>query len=205
MLKAYYITLIAIFSHFAFDVFLNMTFSLFLRFVGGPLKKVTKIIDWNLYCILLGISPVQWVILSQIRSVLATIWWGNIRYENLRNVTSFLKCLLCKKYYYLFNQSTSLHNLMYYLLDQQENWDVYELNFSWDFPQNNIYNYSFTMVTLKGITYYFTSDLLFMQRGYTANLVKIGWIVLKSVSWPAGPLKTNWPTPPQGVYGVIYC
>ena len=42
-----WVILIAIFSHFVFDVFLQMTFSL---------KKVTKIIDRNLYCILLGIS-----------------------------------------------------------------------------------------------------------------------------------------------------
>ena len=45
LLKAYYITLIAIFSNLVFDFFLKMTFSLFFRFVGGPLKKVTKIID----------------------------------------------------------------------------------------------------------------------------------------------------------------
>ena len=58
---------------------------------------------------------------------------------------------------------------MYYLLDQQENLDIHELHFSCDFPQNNlkpnICNYSVTMVTLKGITYYFTCDLLFIQRG----------------------------------------
>ena len=51
------------------------------------------------------------------------------------------------------------------------------------------------MVTLKGITYYFTSDLLFIQRGCTANLVKIGWVVLEiwhiSVSWPVRPHKPN--------------
>ena len=29
----------------------------------------------------------------------------------------------------------------------------------------NICNYSVTIVTLKGITYYFTCDLLFIQRG----------------------------------------
>ena len=31
-----------------------------------------------------------------------------------------------------------MHNLMYYLLDQQENWDIHELHFSCDFAQNNL-------------------------------------------------------------------
>ena len=51
----------------------NDIFTIF-QICGRSPEKVTKIIDWNLYCILQGISPVQWVILSQIQSVLATIY-----------------------------------------------------------------------------------------------------------------------------------
>ena len=62
---------------------------------------------------------------------------------------------------------TSLHNLMYYLLDQHEDWGIHQLNFPCDFAQHNlkpnICNYSVTLVTLKGITYYITCDLLFIE------------------------------------------
>ena len=48
----------------------------------------------------------------------------------------------------MFNQTTSLDNLMYYLLDQQENWDIHELNFSCDFPQNNHLSQIYAIIRL---------------------------------------------------------